>query len=227
MTEHNATRWDQRLFTLLWTWMAFRTLLPWLVTHRISLEGDSYRWGTEYFGHMFHSAGFERPDFLIIYGLLAASLFVMWQLRRHHLRVAAAAMLVYLGFFAADAAQQFLSGEPMMFHGDTLGIHVDLSVPFFILQFGMFAVAIAWWWLLRDIRVEPAPRPVAGFRRLLVMVCIAAFPVQIALLVTGEPHGTTDAIGVIMTLSQWALLAYALYPGAQYGRPKRVAMAVA
>ena len=66
--------WDQRVFTLLWIWLAFRTLLPWLVFFRLTFEGDSYSWGAEYFGRMFHSSGMSRPDFLLVYALLAVSL---------------------------------------------------------------------------------------------------------------------------------------------------------
>lgn len=72
-----ARRWDQRLFIVLWIWVSFRTLLPWLVFFRLTFEGSSYSWGSEYFGRMFHSAGLARPDFLVIYALLAVSLYVL------------------------------------------------------------------------------------------------------------------------------------------------------
>ena len=45
---------------------------------------------------------------------------------------------------------------------------------------------------------------------------LAAFflllPIQFVLLRFGEPHGTTDAIGVLLTIAQCPLLAAALYP---------------
>ena len=44
-------------FTLLWSWIAIRTALPWLVFFRLTFEGDSYSWGTSYFGHQFYSSG--------------------------------------------------------------------------------------------------------------------------------------------------------------------------
>ena len=53
-------------------------------------------------------------------------------------------------------------------------------------------------------------------RRAIVRGCLLFVPVQIALLVMGEPHALTDEIGVIGTILQWILLAYALYPGAEY-----------
>jgi hypothetical protein len=95
--------WNQRFFTVLWVWVSFRTILPWLVFFRLTFEGDSYSWGTPYFGHMFYSSGLARPDFLIVYALLAVSLFLLWQLRKHNFKLGGLLLLGYLGFFPDGA----------------------------------------------------------------------------------------------------------------------------
>jgi hypothetical protein len=53
-------------------------------------------------------------------------------------------------------------------------------------------------------------------RKAIIKICIFFVPVQLVLLIFGEPHGLTDAIGVIGTITQWVLLAWALYPGSKY-----------
>ena len=216
MTSQSARRWDQTLFAILWTWVAFRTLLPWLVSFRLTFEGPSYSWGSRYFGHMFHSSGLSRPDVLVVYSLLAVSLVLLFLLRHHRFRVGRPLLLLYLGFFFANAVHQLAAGQEMIFQGDTLGVRVDLTAPFLLFNGGMFALAIAWCWGSRDVDVGAGPRAVSGYRRTIVVACAAFVPVQLALLIFGEPHGTTDAIGVIGTLLQWALLAFALYPGSDY-----------
>jgi hypothetical protein len=208
--------WDQRLFTLLWIWISFRTILPWLVFFRLTFEGNSYSWGTDYFGRMFYSSGLARADFLVIYALLAMSLFLLFQLRKQNFKLIAPVLVVYLGFFAADALYALLRGEPIIFQGDTLGVTVNLSTPFFVLQFGMFVVAIAWWLGVRDIATGPGPQPMARYKRVIVKICIAIVPLQLLLLIFGEPHELTDEIGVILTILQWIMLAFAFYPGAKY-----------
>ena len=208
--------WDQRLFTVMWVWLSIRTILPWLVFFRLTFEGDSYSWGTDYFGKMFHSSGLARADFLIIYALLAMSLFLLHHLRKHNFNLVAPALVVYLGFFAADALYALIRGEPIIFQGDTLGVTVNLSTPFFILQFGMFALAVAWWLGVRDIASGPGPQPMAKYKQAIVKICVAIVPVQLVLLIFGEPHELTDEIGVILTILQWMLLAFAFYPGAKY-----------
>jgi hypothetical protein len=217
-TSTKRKTWDQRLFTVLWIWMTIRTIIPWLVTYRLTLEGDGYSWGSSYFGRMFHSSGLARPDFLVIYILLALSLFLMWQLRNQRFRLAAPLLVAFLGFFAADAVYELMAGEPVMFHGDTLGVHLNVSVLFFVLQFGLFAIALAWWYGVRDIDRGPGPQPLTNLKRWLVRLCVVLAPIQIMLLVAGEPHAMTDEIGVILTILQWLFLAYALYPGSNYRR---------
>lgn len=208
--------WDQRLFTVLWVYLAFRTILPWLVFFRLTFEGDSYAWGMEIFGRMFHSSGLARIDFLVIYALLGISLFLLYQLRQHNFKVAAPALLIFLGFFAADALYALLRGDPVIFQGDTLGVRFNMSTPFFLLQFAVFALVVTWWFGVRDISRGTGPQPMSKTRRVIVRVCIAIVPVQLVLLIFGEPHELTDEIGVIVTILQWTLLAYAFYPGSKY-----------
>jgi hypothetical protein len=190
-------------------------LIPWLVFFRLTFEGDSYRWGTQYFGWGFYSSGLARADFLLIYGLLGIGILMLWILRNYRLRIAAPVVFLFLGVLAADAAYQLMRGVPIIFQGDTLGINVDISVPFYGLQFLMFGVAAAWWYGVRGLNPD-RPARLAGYRRLIVLICVLYIPLQIGLLMLGEPHGTSDVIGVTGTLTQWGLLAYAWYPGSNY-----------
>jgi hypothetical protein len=215
--DTDSTRtWETRLLTVLWAWLSFRTLLPWLVSHRLALEGDSYSWGTEYFGHMFHSAGLARPDALLVFALLGIHLALLQLLRSGEFRVAAPAVTGLLGIFAADAVYELVAGEPVIFRGDTLDVTLNVTPMFFSLQFGLFALALAWWFGVRDLPRVPRARPLSISRRRLLLAALALFPIQITLLVVGEPHALTDEIGVLMTLSQWVILACVLYPGAGY-----------
>lgn len=112
MTTATAGRtWDQRLFAILWIWVSFRTLLPWLVSFRLTFEGSSYSWGASYFGRMFYSSGLARLDVLVVYALLAVSLCLLWRLSKHDFRLSAPLLLAYLGFFAASSPE-VVTGSP-------------------------------------------------------------------------------------------------------------------
>ena len=56
----------------------------------------------------------------------------------------------------------------------------------------------------------------ANYKKWIVKACIAYVPVQLILLIGGEPHELTDEIGVIGTLIQGVLLSFAFYPGSNY-----------
>ncbi len=214
MPDNKATiNWNQRLLIVLWVWISIRTLLPWLEFFRLTFEGDSYRWGTGYFGRSFHSTGLARADFLLIYALLGIGIFLLYQLRKCNFKLAVPAVLLYLAIFAAAAAYNLFQGNPIVFRGDTLGISLNITIVFFVLQFGMLLVGIAWWYGVKDAASRPGPAPMGNYRKWIVKACVAFVPVQLILLIGGEPHGLSDQIGVIGTLLQGALLAYAFFPG--------------
>jgi hypothetical protein len=216
MNPRTRSCWDERLFAVLWLWIAFRTILPWLVTFRLTLEGAGYSWGSEYFGHMFHSSGLARPDFLLVYVMLIIGVFLIFKLRQHRFRLAVPLVLVYLGFFAANGLHQLVRGEPVIFRGDTLDVTLNVTVVYFVLQFGMFLVGLAWWYGVRHLDNGPGTPPLSAKRRAILKVCLAAIPVQIILLVVGEPHALTDEIGVLLTLANWLVLMWVFYPNTHY-----------
>jgi hypothetical protein len=47
---------------------------------------------------------------------------------------------------------------------------------------------------------------------ILLAIAIGLLPVQFALLRFGEPHGTTDQIGVLLTIARWVILNMAFAP---------------
>ena len=92
---------------------------------------------------------------------------------------------------------------------------LNVTIVFFVLQFGMLFVGIAWWYGTRGVKIA-SPEPMANYKKTIVKACISYLPVQLILLIFGEPHELTDEIGVITTLLQGALLAFAFYPGSDY-----------
>lgn len=52
-------------------------------------------------------------------------------------------LLLYLDFFAANALCQLLVGERMVFRGHTLDLTLNLTVSFFLFQFGIFVLVLA------------------------------------------------------------------------------------
>jgi len=86
------------------------------------------------------------------------------------------------------------------FHGDTLNIHISLStiiLPLAILAAILITIAIIW-----DLKQEIKALSWNRRNRMGLFVILVLLAVQWALFASGEPHGSTDQIGVIIAIVQ-------------------------
>jgi hypothetical protein len=161
---------------------------------------------------MFRAAGWEPDAWLLVFksALLVFLIFLAYRRNNGLFRVL---LVLWTVALAADAVYGFVANPSALeFHGDTLGIHLNLGWPVVAIAIGFALLAV--YWVLRN----PAPRPSATVpawgprNRKLLALLLVLLPIQFVLLRFGEPHGTTDAIGVLLTIAQCPLLALALYP---------------
>ncbi len=204
------TDWKpDRLLRWLLIWTGFTLLAVWLPLVRGLMDGASYQWA---FAPGVGGRGVGGTYWLLVilagYGLLMLSLGwrgarppFHWLLLLWHLSLAG--LVVYASWTAR---------EPMRFRGDTLGIDISIAWmgPVF---FGGFAL-LAVYWVVRDRRAAP-PRVAPEWQRtnrVLLLLAALLLPVQFILFRFGEPHGTTDQVGVVLTIGQWLLVNCALVP---------------
>jgi hypothetical protein len=197
---------------LLLVWVAVPFALFWLPLVRSLMDGPTYAWGVTWWRWSFGGAGLQGDLAWLAGGaLLGVALLVSgWRgLGPFFRRVAPAWMTLLLArsLFHALGAE-----EPFLFRGDTLGIEVDLTwagPAFHALGLALLLACLA-------VRHARGPAPcvprwsATQARRLLAL--LALLPLQFVLLRFGEPHGVTDALGVILTLGQWFALGWALAP---------------
>lgn len=198
-----------RLLKLLLAWSAVTFIVFWLPVVRGAMDGPTYRW--EAFGWMGgHSV---LGDYWLVVLLAAGALLLLYRGWRGARRPFHWLLLAWHSFLAIGAVRLAVTQpENFRFRGDTLGVDVSLAWVGPAL-FGGFALA-AGWWVARDLRrrrERPNPKWNDRNRRLL-WLALVLLPVQFVLLRFGEPHGSTDQIGVLLTLAQWALLNVAFYP---------------
>lgn len=196
------------MLRVLLAWTAITTLPFWLPLVRSFMDGDSYEWGLlDFRGHGLHG-DLWLPALGV--ALALAIRWPGWRGARMPFHVLLLLWVVPLG--AAATWLSIANPEDFRFQGDTLGIDVSLA-PVGILLFGGLAV-LALLWVIRDLRSgrrREAP-PWTRTNKLLGLGLLALLPLQLVLLRFGEPHGTTDQIGVVITILQWLLVGAALRP---------------
>lgn len=204
-----------RLLRGLLLWTALTTLVFWLPFVRGLFDGASYEWG----GFGFSGRGIAGDYwFVATASILAIALqFLAWRGPRAAFYALFGGWHLYLAFTTASAA--ISDPASLRFQGDTLGVDVSFAVaaPVFM----GIAAALVLFWIVRDVR-SGAPRPSltswSQRNTRWVLALAALLPMQLVLLRVGDPHGTTDQIGVLVTIAQWFLLSVALWPA---GRTRR------
>ena len=193
-------------------WTAGLFVFSWLPLVRCVFDGDTYQWGTDHFGFVFSAAGIG-PDLWLPVVKSAVFVYLMFGLLRGSDTIHRMVMIVWYLAWPIDGVLSYLRNpDGMMFHGDTLGIHLNLGVIVPVVT-GVFALLTLVWAVRESQQDTDASKPdwTARNRRLL-LVWLLLLPVQFVLLRFGAPHGTTDAIGVFVTIAQCPLLAAVLYP---------------
>jgi len=212
---------SDRLLQGLLLWTALTTMVFWLPFVRGLFDGLSYEWG----GFGFSGRGTAGDYwFVATASVLAIALqYLAWRGPRAPFYALFGGWHLYLAFTTASAA--ISDPASLRFQGDTLGVDVSFAVaaPVFM---GV-AAALVLFWMVRDVRSgtrRPAWTAWTQRNTRWTLALAALLPMQLVLLRVGEPHGTTDQIGVLVTIAQWFLLGIAvrLKPDPQVKRAGQV-----
>jgi hypothetical protein len=205
---------SDRLLKVILTLTSFTMIIVWLPLIRGWMDGNSYAWGHSLFGKQFAGKGISGDYWLVV------------------LQAVIGIALVYLGWRGAKQPFHWLlllwnvSGflnafynaiqfpEEYRFRGDTLG--VDVSVAWVGPLFWSVLTVLSILWVVRDLKTGVAKETPKWDRSNWVLLSVAAamLPLQFILLRFGQPHGTTDQIGVILTMLQWVVLNLSFVPWA-------------
>ncbi len=202
------------------TWTNFLTpllsltfMLVWLPTLRSVFVGSSYEWGTSYYGLLFGGAGVNADFlFLVVQLLFYTALFTSMFWARKRIWFYWLLIVWFLHVFGNLLADIAINGDTV-FHGDTLNVHISITwivVPLSVLALMLVARVVR---TDRKAPQQQIPWNTVNTRRLWLV--FGLLPVQAVLLAIGEPHGTTDEIGVIIAIVQCFILPWTIRPFAQ------------
>jgi hypothetical protein len=213
---------SDRLLRALLLWTAVTTLLFWLPAVRGLLDGGTYEWG----GLGFSGRGVAGDYWFPVAGslLAIATQYLAWRGPRLPFYLLFGGWHLFLALGALSIA--ITSPDSLRIRGDTLGTDISIAVIGPAL-FGAAALLVLFW-IVRDVRSRNPRRALFYWsqRNTRWTVALAALlPLQLVLLRAGEPHGTADEIGVLVTVAQWLLLSVAFWPSTVHRQPSTLLMA--
>ncbi len=192
------------------------TMIPfvtvWLPLIRGLMDGVTYEWGASLWGVAVGGRGIEN-DYWILPILAAFSITLLYFGWRGARQPFHWLLLIWNIPNAIEAVYNAIRfPERYRFQGDTLGVDISLAWVGPLFWGGLALLSLLW--VIGDLR-RGEKREAPRWQRkntILLAIVVGLLPVQFFLLRFGEPHGTTDAIGVILTMGQWVLLNLSLKP---------------
>lgn len=180
----------------------------WLPFNRSWMDGESYAWGLPLLGQSLSGRGLGGDYWvlpvLVLFG--GITLLAAWRASRRM-----AGMLTGLWFLVwlASLLVYHASEGPILFSGDTLDVHLDITP----IAAGIIIAGVCGAWLL--VRAPEQDATGLGWAPLnttFSVFLLAVWGAAFALLATGEPDGQTDRIGVITLIAMPVLANLALAP---------------
>jgi|GEM_PF-902108 len=221
MESFVAHRSASRLSTWLTLIISLTFLMVWLPLLRSVFDGSSYQWGMNYFGFQLHGAGITPSYlFLIVQLVFYVALFVSMYRVQNRKVYYVLLLLWFVHVFGNLLADIAINGDTT-FEGDTLG--VSISLFWIVLPLSALALLLIFLAIRADRRASPQSIPWGAKNRKMLWLILGPLPIQAILLASGEPHGLTDQIGVILTIVQCFLLPLVVRPYGSKLQPQQEA----
>ncbi|MEO0441250.1 MAG: hypothetical protein AAF067_10270 [Pseudomonadota bacterium] len=188
-------------------------ILTWLPTNRVPMDGPSYEWGLPLVG-MELSGSSINFDWLVVLLFTLLALATLWHLMRGTARSFGLFGTIYFGLFFLSAILMVTgSEEPLVLHGDTLGVEIPLGAIIIGLTGAMLLIALAFLLLHRQPGLQSLmsrPVPLEQRNRVLLLVALLVWCVSGVLLRLGGSESQLDQVGVLMLIGTLLFLPIAL-----------------
>lgn len=207
MQAYRAPTGLTNLLTFLISATFMTTWLPFL---RAIFDGESYQWGTNYFGLLFYGAG-VNSDFIyvVIQLLFYSSLMISMYWVQNRTWYYGLLVLWFVNFFGNLISDIVINGDTM-FHGETMNVHI--SITWIVLPLSFLAMLLVYGIIRTDKSGQEQSIPWSIQNTRLLFIILGPLPIQAILFASGEPHGLTDQIGVIISIAQCFFIPFILRP---------------
>jgi hypothetical protein len=210
MKKPIAVRSSNRLFNFLLIFSGITFMLVWLPLLRCLFDGSSYSWGQSYFGLSLRSTGVEAGYFILIPFLIFFILFFYsFYWIKNRIVFYGLLFLWWIHAFGNLLFDIIVNGDSQ-FHGDTLDVHISISM--IVIPLAIIALLLIIAIVLKDRKLPEMNILWNRKNTNKGLIIIALIPIQAILFATGEAHGLTDEIGVIIAILHSFLIQTIFFP---------------
>ena len=205
-----AVRLNNRLFNSLLIFSGITFMLVWLPFLRCLFDGKSYSLGQDYFGFSFRSAGIE-PDYFILIPFLVffVAFFYSFYWIKNRAVFYVLIILWWIHTFGNLLFGLIRDGDST-FHGDTLDVHISISM--IVIPLSILAILLILGIILKDRKLPEVAIPWNRRNNIKILLILGPLPLQAIMYATGEAHGLTDEISVLITILQSFLIPIIFFP---------------
>lgn len=186
-------------------------MIVWLPFIRSLFDGDTYQWGMDYFGLFISGAGIT-PSFiflviqLALYTLLIIGMYRMANRSLYHVLLG----LWWINVFGNLISDIIINGDTQ-FHGETMNVHI--SIAMIVIPLSLLALLLVLVFIRSESQYKLSePLPWSLRNQKLGIAFLLSLPVVFILLFFGEPHATTDEMGVIIAISHCFYIPFVFKP---------------
>ena len=177
--------------------ISFSFLAVWLPFLRCLFDGASYTYGIDYFGFQIVSSGLQWGYLFVLVQLIFYSLLFYGFFFGNNKTLLTIGLVLWFIHTSGNLGFMLFQEGDIVFHGDTMGVHVSLSAIiaplallalFGIYQYWKSPFSAGYSWGRRN--------------RKWLLIFLSPLPLQAIVLYMGQPHETSDEIGVMIAIAQ-------------------------
>ncbi|GAA4271531.1 hypothetical protein U6A24_13170 [Aquimarina gracilis] len=199
-----AVRSRNKVFNILSLFIGLTFITTWLPLLRALFDGESYSWATTYYGFSFSGKGLTFDYFfLVVNTFLYFLLFYSFNWIKNRLIFYILTAWWWFHSFGNFIYDIIKNGD-VIFHGDTLNIHVSILV--IIVPLAIISILLITTLILKDRKLPYTSIAWNRYNKIKVLIILGPLVVQMIFFSIGEPHGITDKIAVIIAILQCLLV---------------------
>ena len=211
MNQLVAYRRPDSWSTTLMILISLTFMIVWLPFIRSVFDGDTYQWGTNYFGLFISGAGITPSILFLVLQLAFYSVLIVGMYRMANRTLYHFLTIVWWTNVFGNLISDILINGDTEFHGDTMDVH--MSISFIVIPLSVLALGIVALFIRAEKRyLIHQPLRMGSLNRKLGIGFLLSLPVLFCLLFFGEPHATTDEMGVIIAIAHCFYIPFIFKP---------------